>query len=493
MRELFDAVVRAISQFLYKQTTLILVVLFCMGIGIAISSMYRLSDNLIHSQALETAAWYSEAIREARTLYSSEVVDRLEGDGNLDVTIAHNYTKHAGAIPLPATFLMELSKNLTSADQGTVVRLYSDYPFPWRQQEGGPRNEYEREALEYLKQHPEESFYRFETFRGRESLRYAEADIMKPSCVECHNSHPQTPKDDWQVGDVRGIFEVTQPLDKYVAQTNVELRSLSAMLGGLSVLGLTGIVVVIRRLRYVSRELEKRVKERTAQLQESNDRLASEQQRSEQLLLNILPGAIADRLKQGNQKIAQGFAEVTILFADLVNFTQLAEQLPAERLVDILNDLFSEFDTLTDKHDLEKIKTIGDAYMVAGGLPTPREDHAEAVAEMALDILQVLEDFNARYNQSIRIRVGINTGPVVAGVIGKKKFIYDLWGDAVNLASRMESCGEVGHIQVSESTYRRLRNKYVFAERGLVTVKGKGQITAYWLTGRQLCSLPVAE
>lgn len=493
MRELFDAAVRAISQFLYKQTTLILVILFCVGVGVAISSMSRLSENIIQSQALETAAWYSESLREARTLYSSETIDRLENDANLDVTVTHDYTKHAGAVPLPATFLMELSKHLTSEERGTVVRLYSDYPFPWRQEEGGPRDTYEREALAYLKQHPDQPFYRFETFQGRESLRYAEADIMEASCIGCHNSHPQTPKDDWQVGDVRGIFEVTQPLDTYVAQTNVELRSLSAMLGGLSILGVTGIAVVIRRLRHISRELEQRVRERTAQLQESNEQLAAQQQRSEQLLLNILPAAIAARLKQGNQKIAQGFTEVTILFADLVNFTQLAEQLPAEMLVDILNDLFSEFDTLTDKHDLEKIKTIGDAYMVAGGLPIPRNDHAEAVAEMALDLLHAVEEFNDKYHQSIRIRVGINTGPVVAGVIGKKKFIYDLWGDAVNLASRMESCGEVGCIQVSESTYRRLRSKYVFQERGLVTVKGKGKITSYWLTGRQLCSLPAAE
>ncbi len=221
----------------------------------------------------------------------------------------------------------------------------------------------------------------------------------------------------------------------------------------------------------------------------AEEQLRCEQQKSENLLLNILPKPIADRLKRESRTIADGFSEVTILFADIVNFTQLSERISPTELVELLNEIFSAFDELTDRHALEKIKTIGDAYMVASGLPEPRSDHAEAIAEMALDMQQEVARFNAKHGTNLNIRVGINTGPVVAGVIGTKKFIYDLWGDAVNTASRMESHGLPGSIQVTESTYELLRGKYLFEERGIVQIKGKGEMTTYLLSGRQIFSL----
>jgi adenylate cyclase len=168
-------------------------------------------------------------------------------------------------------------------------------------------------------------------------------------------------------------------------------------------------------------------------------KLRSEQERSEQLLLNILPRPIAERLKEGQRTIADVFPDVTVLFADLVGFTRMSEQLPPAELVAMLNKIFSMFDQLAEKHGLEKIKTIGDEYMAASGLPMPRPDHAEAMAEMALDMLAVIERFNAKRNRGVRIRIGMNCGPVTAGIIGTKKFAYDLWGDTVNIASRMES------------------------------------------------------
>ncbi len=185
--------------------------------------------------------------------------------------------------------------------------------------------------------------------------------------------------------------------------------------------------------------------------------LRTERDRSERLLLNVLPRAIADRLKDAQTTIADSFSEVSILFADIVGFTQLASRVPPGELVGVLNDIFSDFDALLDRHGLEKIKTIGDAYLVAGGVPTPCPDHAAAVAEMALDMCESLDRFNLRTGASFAMRVGINSGPVVAGVIGTHKFIFDLWGDAVNIASRMESHGEPGRIQVSEATARRAR------------------------------------
>jgi class 3 adenylate cyclase len=213
--------------------------------------------------------------------------------------------------------------------------------------------------------------------------------------------------------------------------------------------------------------------------------LQVEREKSELLLLNILPKPIAERLKQGESIIADSFVEVTVLFADIVGFTSLSTHMLATELIVLLNEIFCAFDQLANYHDLEKIKTIGDAYMVVGGLPTPRSDHAEAIAEMALDIQSVIAQFKADNDKSLSMRIGVHTGPVVAGVIGKQKFSYDLWGDTVNIAHRMESHGLSGHIQVTATTYERLRDKYLFEERGMIEVKGKGEMMTYFLLGRK--------
>lgn len=212
---------------------------------------------------------------------------------------------------------------------------------------------------------------------------------------------------------------------------------------------------------------------------------------SERLLLNVLPQPIAERLKRGEKTIADSFSEVTVLFADIANFTQLSSHISAVELVDLLNNVFSTFDKLADQHGLEKIKTIGDAYMVVGGLPKPRPDHMRAVADMALDMLPEIDRFNQQYNHAITLRIGIHSGPVVAGVIGTSKFIYDLWGDTVNIASRMESQGEAKRIQVSAAIYDSLSTWYLFEKRGAIDVKGKGLMTTYWLTGKKLPYQPL--
>lgn len=211
--------------------------------------------------------------------------------------------------------------------------------------------------------------------------------------------------------------------------------------------------------------------------------LRKEQKKTESLLLNILPEAIANKLKKEPGLIADKFENATILFADLVNFTQISTTMSATKLVYLLNEIFSTFDGLTEKHGLEKIKTIGDAYMVASGIPIQRSDHAEAIAEMAIDMLAAIKELNLKLNENFDLRIGINSGPVVAGVIGTKKFIYDLWGNAVNTASRMESHGIAGRIQVSIYTYNLLQDKYEFEERGLIEIKGKGEMQTYLLLG----------
>jgi class 3 adenylate cyclase len=212
--------------------------------------------------------------------------------------------------------------------------------------------------------------------------------------------------------------------------------------------------------------------------------LLAERERSERLLLNVLPAPIAARLKQGEEVIADGFPEVTVLFADLVDFTRRSQETTPERVVRVLDDLFSALDQLAERHGLEKIKTVGDAYMAVGGLPEPRPDHAQAVAEMALDVREEVARHLDPGGEPLAVRIGIDTGPVVAGVIGRRKFSYDLWGDTVNTASRMESHGVAGCIQVTDRTYRRLRDRYRFERRGPVQVKGKGELVTWFLVGR---------
>jgi class 3 adenylate cyclase len=212
--------------------------------------------------------------------------------------------------------------------------------------------------------------------------------------------------------------------------------------------------------------------------------LRAERERSEQLLLSILPASVAARLKRSREPIAETLPEATVLFADIVGFTRLSAHLPAIEVVSTLDELFGAFDELAAARGLDKIKTIGDAYMIAAGVPDPRPDHAEAAADMALAMLDEVARRPSPDGRPLRLRIGIDTGPVVAGVIGRDRFAYDVWGDTVNTASRMESSGVPGRIQVTARTYERLRDRYVLEPRGTVGVKGKGEMSTYFLLGR---------
>jgi adenylate cyclase len=209
--------------------------------------------------------------------------------------------------------------------------------------------------------------------------------------------------------------------------------------------------------------------------------LRGEQERSELLLLNILPRSIAERLKADSQTIADHFDAASVVFADVVDFTPLSQRLSPAEMVGVLDRLFSHFDALVERHGLEKIKTIGDAYMAAAGVPEPVADHARRAAFLALDMRDMVMTSPLADGPGLQLRIGINSGPVVAGVIGTKRFLYDLWGDAVNTASRMESHGTAGEIQITRATYELLRDEFVCRRRGTIPVKGKGEMETYYL------------
>ena len=247
----------------------------------------------------------------------------------------------------------------------------------------------------------------------------------------------------------------------------------------LNILGVTTTAYVL--LQYFVRARERAL----VDLAYQHQALELEQAKSERLLLNVLPEPVARRLKDQEGIIADASTAVSVLFADIVGFTQVAQRLSPAEVVAVLDGLFARWDALASQHKVEKIKTIGDAYMVAGGIPVPRPDHAEAIGEMALAMLPEVRRCAAETGLPLEVRIGIDTGPVIAGVIGRAKFIYDLWGDTVNTASRMESHGLPGTIQVTERTYERLRDHYEFRTRGTIDVKGKGSMTTYLLVGRR--------
>lgn len=266
------------------------------------------------------------------------------------------------------------------------------------------------------------------------------------------------------------------------ADKNELLRNASIAVTTLALGFLVYFAVSFRQSRRLNRALRQKQTE-----------LEAEKVNADALLLNIMPASIAERLKAGELNFAQRYTNATVFFADIANFTPLAASMLPEELVQILSEVFIMFDTVLEKHGLEKIKTIGDCYMVASGLPQKRDDHAHAAARAALEMVAELVRFNEMYRTNLELRVGMHTGAVVAGVIGKKKFAFDLWGDTVNIASRMESHGEAGRIHCTEEIYQLLQNDCVFEKRGMIELKGRGMMNTYFLVAKPGGVMPPAE
>ncbi|WP_424100635.1 adenylate/guanylate cyclase domain-containing protein [Moorena producens] len=463
--------------------------MFCLGVGIALSSMSRLSMDLIESHALEYSALSSEVINEARNLYSTEVVSRAKTVHG--ITVTHDYTTKKGAIPNPATYVIELGSRISANDRGALIRLYSDYPFPHRQAEGGPKDDFEWDALKFLRQYPTQSFFRQEQIQGRSSFRYAEAIIMEPSCIACHNSHPDSPRMDWKVGEVRGVLEIIQPLDKFVVHTQMSLRSTFITLGGLSVLALSGLILVIGRLRQTAKELKRRVRERTAALAEANQDLEKRNQIISQIFGRYLSKEVVDKLLEKPEELKLGGQRktLTILTSDLRGFTALSERLLPEEVVQILNLYLKYMSEVITKYQGTIDKFMGDGILVLFGAPTAREDDTKrAVAcavAMQLAMVPVNETMNAWGYPPLEMGIGINTGDVVVGNIGsEKRTDYSVVGSQVNLTYRIESYTIGGQILISESTFEQVKSIVMIHGYKQVQPKGvKQPITIYQVVG----------
>ncbi|NET60586.1 MAG: adenylate/guanylate cyclase domain-containing protein [Symploca sp. SIO2E6] len=476
---------------LFKRTIFVLAMLFCIGVGIAVVNMSRVSSNLINSQAIQNAAFYSQAIREARTLYSSDVINRIEPFHQIPIT--SDYQTQEGAIPLPATYLIELSKRINAQNQGMLVRLYSDYPFRQRleQGEGGPQDDFELEALRQLRQNPEQPFLRLEQFRGNQALRYATADIMKTSCVACHNTHPDSTKTDWQVGDVRGVLELIEPLDIFIAQTRVGLRGTFIMLGGISFLGVAGITLVIGRLRQTAKELELRVRERTADLAQANRELGKTNALIRQVFGRYLTDKVVTKLLADPERLTLGGERrnITILTSDLRGFTAISEKLPPEEVVQILNLYLKQMADVITKHEGTIDEFLGDGILVLFGAPTSKADDAVRAVACAVEMQLAMDSVNTQIQElgfpSLEMGIGINTGEVVVGNIGsEKRTKYGVVGSQVNLTYRIESYTLGGQILISESTLQEAGPIVKISDNKEVKPKGvKQPLTIYEVGG----------
>ncbi len=377
---------------LTKHTILLLAILLISGFAAALFNMSNLSSDLIRSQAIQSSALYAQAIKEARTLYSKNVVTRVKEVPGIHVIT--DYNSQLGGIPLPATYLIELSKSITDQNPGMSLRLYSDYPFPSRVQEGGARDDFEKTALEYLRRHPTESFVRFENFQGRPSLRYAEADIMKPSCVACHNTDPNSPKRDWKVGDVRGVVEINRFLDSFMNQTRAGLSSTFITLGGLLALALVGIALVITRLRQTSEEMELQVIDRTLQLRQTNEELLEEKIKVEQSALQAQEhaqqlGASEAQLNQKAQALQQSLQELQSIQVQLVQSEKMSSlgQLVAGIAHEINNPISFIHGNLNplDHHTQELLNVV---KLYQQHYPDPVSDIQVMAEEIDLEFLQ---------------------------------------------------------------------------------------------------------
>ncbi|MEH2048986.1 adenylate/guanylate cyclase domain-containing protein [Nostoc sp.] len=488
-QSLISRIWELLLRLLLQRITLVLTLMLCAAIAIAISNMSALSSSLIESQAVQNAALHIQSLTQAFDLYSAAAAERAKVVPG--ITVTHAYLNTKGAIPLPSTFAIELGEQISEKNTEMSVRLYSNYPYPWRTATGGAKDAFERDALNFLRENPRQKFYRLEKQNGSTTLRYAQASLMKPSCVTCHNTDATSPKKNWEVGDVAGAWEISQSLDNLITKTNQSLQGTFAMLGGMSILGLSGLTLVIGKLRENSRNLEHRVRERTTDLAEANTELEKRNQLIRQVFGRYLSDTVVANLLESPERLKLGGErrKITILTSDLRGFTSLSERFPPEEVIHILN-LYLEYMADVINHYQGTIdEFMGDGILVLFGAPIAKEDDAlravTCACAMQLAMGGVNEKMKALGWPPLEMGIGINTGEVIVGNIGsEKRTKYGIVGSQVNLTYRIESYTSGGQILISEQTFQEVGSSVRIIGQKQVQPKGVSQpITIYEVYG----------
>ncbi|MFN6487450.1 MULTISPECIES: adenylate/guanylate cyclase domain-containing protein [unclassified Nostoc] len=489
VQSLISRIWDSLLRLLLQRITLVLTIMLCGAIALAISNMSALSSSLIESQAVQNAALNIQSLTQAFDLYSAAAVQRAKAVPG--ITVTHSYLNTKGAIPLPSTFAIELGEQISEKNTEMSVRLYSNYPYPWRKTKGGARDAFERDALNFLRENPRQKFYRLEKQNGNTTLRYAQASLMKPSCVTCHNTDPTSPKKNWEVGDVAGAWQISQSLDNLITKTNQSLQGTFAMLGGISVLGLSGLTLVVGKLRENGRNLEHRVRERTTDLAEANTELEKRNQLIRQVFGRYLSDTVVANLLESPERLQLGGErrKITILTSDLRGFTALSERFPPEEVIHILNVYLEYMADVINHYQGTIDEFMGDGILVLFGAPIAKEDDALRAVTCACAMQLAMGGVNEKMKTlgwpPLEMGIGINTGEVIVGNIGsEKRTKYGIVGSQVNLTYRIESYTSGGQILISEQTFKEVESSVKIIGQKQVQPKGVSQpITIYEVYG----------
>ncbi len=462
MRNLFSSLSSKFLRFLHEHTMKALSILLVAGMILILADLYFLAQKTNKDLAVQYAALYVRSLEKFRGAYASQVVNRVEP---LGINVTHDYRQTDGAIPIPATFVIDLSESITEPESGVKARLYSDYPFPWREN-GGPHDPFETAAMVKLRASADnqEPFVSFEEYDGRYSLRYAEAVILEQQCVECHNTHPDSPKKDWVAGDVRGVQEVIIPMDSSIATIRDGLLSTFGIMLLITIVGLAILALVISALRSSIRLLSLTNVAYTRFVPHEFLNLLGK--------ANIIDVELADNVQR----------EMTIMFSDIRSFTTISEGMRPEENFQFINEFLSRLGPIVREHDGFIDKYIGDAIMALF-------DDPNNAVDAAIGLIRELENYNrARVKQDlapIHIGIGLNTGGLMLGTIGENdRMDGTVISDAVNVASRLEGLTKLYGVPlvISGSTYSGLVNPehYMLRLVDRVKVKGKSEpITVY--------------